>query len=558
MLCCLALLFLGGTAFAGNTPWPKWDNSIGWNYRAHYYMNAPNAQGPNGQGDSHMAQYQAIDFPNSGFGTMIVGLNIQVHDFSGGVNNQRFKAMEMRFEGAQFGNPDWSANGLISEVLPVPYISNWASLNQYPFTAPGPVGYPVGSNTLAVVQYTPGQNIITPGCPLVACDNGVGGVALQGTGRGFFYDGALMSHFGPVIHTCQAEYFGNPPPPPLVPVIRIANRKYDTASDDNSMCQGTGLKMTVGLVNSTGMTWGPGKITMYMHEGQRNWIWYSPPGVDLISALSGGSKTNPVGIRVPAGGIAVGVKLDNLFGQQGDYLFSAYTLNTEVTDDADPSYSQTDTDDWLMTPKGAQDGGYADLYWWFGTGAVWGRGFNKFFDQDHFPSGAFTVTRVDHAREDWNGNGFPLYRADVRTEATLGRGQSDLSNAGLLGTFDARIVTCCSLNTALAYDTTGAAGIGFASVPTGNIYVDTFTHPGSNGYQMCGSTNGGKDYLPLGDNFYNWGGGTRRYGAGIGADDAGQNYVMRLIMTEPLEGSGWDTTARVVASKTPVFAKMRK
>jgi hypothetical protein len=553
------LLFLGGTAFAGNTPLPKWDNSIGWNYRAHYYMNAPNAQGPNGQGDSHMAQYQGlIDFKNGGLFYTIVGINIQVHDFSGGVNRQTFKAMEMRLENPnQAGCPNWSANGLVAQVTPVPYLSNWASLNQYPFSAP--VAYPVGLNTLTTIQYTPGQNILTPGCPLVACDNGVGGIALQGTGRGYFYDGALMSCFGPVIHTCQAEFYGNPPPPPATVAVRIANVWYDTGSDEHSMIQGAGLKMNITLVNNIGMTWGPGALEMYMHEGNRNWIWFSPPGVDLLAALSGGTKTSPLSLRIPATGIAAGVKMTNLFGQLGDYLFNAFTLNTRLSGNpATGSVDQTDVDQWLMNPKGAQDPGYADLYWWFGSGTVWGRGFSKLFNKNHVPQNAFTVVRVDHARQDWNGNGFPLYRADVRTEATTGFGQSNLQPAGLLGTFDRRIVTCCSLNKATAYNTVGSVGISFPIPPTGNFYTDTFTHPGSNGYQMCGDGQGGKDDVPLGESFYNWGGGGRPFGAGTSYHDVNQNYVFRLIMTEPLEGSGWETTARGVANKTPVFAKMRK
>jgi len=60
MLCCLALLMLGGFCFAGTTPWPKHTGVTG----THYYINAPNA-GPGifGEGDAALELY--LDNPPS-------------------------------------------------------------------------------------------------------------------------------------------------------------------------------------------------------------------------------------------------------------------------------------------------------------------------------------------------------------------------------------------------------------------------------------------------------------------------------------------------------------
>lgn len=559
MLCCLALLFLGGTAFAGNTPWPKWDTLGGaWNYRTHYYFGCPNVQGPNGQGQGYFVQYQGIDFKLNGLGTMIAGMNIHVHDFNGGANTLKMKAFEMRYENPNItGCPDWSANGKITEITPVPYISNWASLRQYPFSG-GPVSYPVGLNTLAVCQYDPSLNHCAGGIPMCAHDNGIGGQLQGSSGRTYGFGGTTC--FGPSGTDVWMAFYGNPPPQPAEVHVRVANVWYDTDSYTHSMTQGQGVKFNIQLVNnfSTMAAWGPGTIELWMHEGNQAWNWYIPPGVDLLSALSGGGKTNPISVRIPPTGIASGAKLTNMFGLQGDYLFNAFTMTSRLYRPAMPgSVDQTDIDEWLMCPKGAEDDSESNAYYWSGTSANWGRGHCHMFNKNHFPNSAFTITRVQAGITSWyNGGGVPLYRADVRTEATYGFGQYDLTPAGLLGTFDRRIGGG-GMSNLPAYDTTGNPGIPFLSVPTGNIYAMAIFNASNLQSEGWYQDHAGKNYIGFGTSFWNAGNGARPYGQAMNSAGGGHNYMYRLVMTQPLDGAEVDLKALSLERYGPVATKAK-
>jgi hypothetical protein len=488
-------------------------------------------------------------------------MNIHVHDFNGGANTLKMKAFEMRFENPNItGCPDWSQNGKIAEVTPVPYISNWASLRQYPF-AGGPVAYPVGMNTLCVVQYNPAHNHAAGGMPMCASDNGIGGTLSGSSGRCYGFGGT--SCFGPRDRDKWLAFYGNPPPKPAEVHVRIANTWYDTASDVHSMTQGQGLKMNINLVNnfSTMANWGPGTISMYMHEGNAGWGWYIPPGTDLLSALSGGSKTSPISLRIPPTGIQSGAKMTNLFGQLGDYLFNTFTLESRLYRAAMPgSVDQTDVDEWMMCPRGCEDDSEYNGYWYFGTSLNWGRGVSKMFNKNHMASSAFTVIRVDTAVTSWyngpigSGAGTPLYRADVRTEATLGYGQCDLQPSGLLGTFDRRIGGF-GISNQLAYDTSGNPGIPFASVPTGNIYANTIFNVANLSSEGWMTDTGGKNYVGFGNSFTNGGNSTRPFQQNLSGRNVNDNFLIRLIQTQPLDGSDVDLKAISLKLYKPVAAK---
>ena len=92
VLCCLALLFLGSLCFAGNTPWVKHHNSTFTGQ--HLFFNTPNAQGPNGEGDSCIMNYPIGDLKTN---DLIVGINVEAYDWNVGALTLKFKALEMRY-----------------------------------------------------------------------------------------------------------------------------------------------------------------------------------------------------------------------------------------------------------------------------------------------------------------------------------------------------------------------------------------------------------------------------------------------------------------------------
>jgi hypothetical protein len=558
LLCFLALLFLCGTALAGNTPWPKWDP--GGSYAGHSFINNPNAQGPNGQGDSYITQYQTLDFKGGAANTLVVGININAHDW--GPSGLTFKAMEMRYENntspspnwGRFGMPDWTVAGLLAKTTPVPYISNWAAIDQYPFD--NVVNYPAGLNTMAVVQQPLNGNFSGIGTTSIPVDNGIGGTGIVGSGRCFTYNANTNTLSGPRVRSYWMMLYGNTVAPPVYPRIRIENRKFNTASDEHSMVIGKGIRMLFSIVNNKGALYTPCALEMWLREGN---IWHNRWSyqVDFLSSISAGKLSSPKGIPIPPAGYGVPnpipVKLTQLFGQLGDYYFKTYTLATRTSGigSALGSVDETDTDMFQMCPFGCQDCSDFGFAWWFGGHTVWGRGWSRLLNKNHLPSGAFTAIRVDHAISDFNGNGFPIYRADVRTEATTGFGQCDYSPAGLLGTFDKNILVW-NFKQAQAFDPFGNPGIPFTGPPAGNIYIKWIQNPASGGEEGMGANGTGqKNYVPLGDCFYNWGGSTTRpFGVGYDYHGFGDEYLLRLICQEPL--SGYDIPKAKKHIKKPV------
>jgi hypothetical protein len=108
----------------------------------------------------------------------ILGINIEAADWNNGALGLTFKAIEMRLASTIIsGCPNWTTGGLINlgmaneaSVQPVPYLNNFPNLARYAFGAPFQVGALANSTTVVCCQYTPGQNIINPGCAAVGYD----------------------------------------------------------------------------------------------------------------------------------------------------------------------------------------------------------------------------------------------------------------------------------------------------------------------------------------------------------------------------------------------------
>jgi hypothetical protein len=475
---------LGGFCFAGTTPWPKHTGVTG----THYYINAPNAQGPNGEGDSSLELYLSTEFAA---GDLIVGINIETYDFNLGVAGFTYKALEMRLENpATLGCPDW-VNPALGAVVPVPYLSNYAFLNQYPYAAPVP--YPTGFNTVSVVQYNPGQNVLTTGCPLVAGDAG------PGSGFGYFWDAGLQSCAGPMsLDWCQC-FYGNGQIPEVAPKVVLANRKYSTDSDTTAMVPGTELKMVLHLQNNSGSLWGPGNLSLWVRNLMSGYQGFAGTGLDLLDALSGGSMSNPMTLVIPPISLGGSVNLTGNMGGLFDYGFSAYTLEATLSGGSPFIFASAVTDA-QFCPLGCEDDNSAETYYYVQSPQQWGDGMCKRFAQDLQPSGAFTVTALDWAPGDFGGAGSPLVHVGLYSEGTLG---SPNVSTGLLGTFDRSSVSPGTLYRATCYDLSGNVGVLYPG-PVGNTYVWAQFDP--NYFLIAvGSSTSGPNHKTFRDSYYSLG-----------------------------------------------------
>jgi hypothetical protein len=462
LLCCLALLMLGGFCYAGTTPLPKHTGVTG----THYYINAPNAQGLNGEGDSALEQYLSTEFVA---GDLIVGINIESHDFNGGVAGFTYKAIEMRFENpATPGCPDWTIGGLLSSVVPVPYISNYASLHQYPMAAPVP--YPLGFNTVCTTQYNPGQNILTTGCPLIAGDGG------PGSGFGYFWDALLGSCAGPMGLDWCFCYYGNIVPPSVFPALTFTNQTFQTDSDTVAMSSHAGFRMVVQL-NNTGPLFA-GNFSLYARAGMAIYSGFAGTGIDMLAAVSGGGFSSPTALLVPPGGIGpVPVTLSGFMGPLLDYGFAGYTFES-ILSGGSPFILTSDLDDGQFCPTGCEDDNSAETYYYVQSPQQWGDGMCKRWAPDLLPFAvSSTIQAVDWPPGDFGGAGSPCYKCEIRLEGTFGNGTPDLSPAGLLGTFDPSSVPPGTLYRAQAYDINGLPGIVLPITPSNDIYARCLYNP---------------------------------------------------------------------------------
>jgi hypothetical protein len=545
VLCCLALLFLGSMCLAQpcGTPWPKHSGS----YRAHYYINAPNSTGPNGQGDSPLELYLGTEIPT---GINVTGLNMDIHDFGGGTG-QTFKAMEARLSD---GNtlipcPIWDTPSRLAEITPVPYVSNWSFINQYCFDTPFAW---TGVDAFACVQYTPGQNILSTGCPLLAADNG--GNPLYG----YFYSGSANRCFGPVYNNWWMSFCGLEPPPPVEVDVVLTNTKYLADVDDHPMCKGTGLKIVLHLINNAGMLYGPVDLNMWVRAGMNGYDGFSGTGLDLLDALSSGFKSSPLQLAVPPGSLGGGVKMDKLLGFLLEYSFSAYTFEVQLTD---VPYGGTVNDvveeDAQFNPLGCIDDNGTEVAWYLQYPTQWGDGFGKKFDKNEMPSGEFCINYVDHCVWDYSGANPLLIEATIRTESPIPF-TPDFTPAGLLGTFDPTISPCCPLQRKQVYDyPAGNTDICFTAPPSGNIYAVYGFDPLAWGPHAAGSTTAGWHHKPFNHTILNWGSGVWPP-ADAWSRQAGSEAIIRLVYgaDQPLDGD-FESSGELAAAK-PTFAKMKK
>jgi hypothetical protein len=545
MLCCLALLMLGGICYAGTTPWPKFDYSTFGG--VHYYINSPNGVGLNGEGDSSLELYVSADF---GPLTTWVGINVEAYDWNGGVSSLTFKAMEARFEAAATpGCPDWTPTGLLAVVSPVPYVSNWPVLAQYPYTTA--IAYPSGLNVVSVVQYTPGQDIATSGCPLVGGDGG------PGSGYGYFWDAFLASCAGPMgLDWLQCPY-GNAPPPDVIPDITLVSQKYGTPSTVTAFTPQSGMTMQVHLKNLSGMIWGPGNLSIWVRQGRASYSGWSGTGLDLLKALGSNiGLSNPITIVIPPISLAGAVNIKP--GSLLDYSFSAFTFEG-ILSGGTPPITQIDVEECLLCPPGCQDDNSINVSYFVQSPQLGGDGMCKAYTRDMVPSGSFDLLAVDWSPGDFGPGGGLLYKAEIRLEGTFGRGTPDLTPIGFLGTFDLATTAPATLYRATAYDTTGNAGIFFAGPPAGNLYARCLFDVTYN-LVAVGSSTAGHNHLSLGDSSFSLGTGSPGFPNGPDGETLPFNgftaeLMMRLI-TMPKADGGFEGNGSV-ASATPTFAALK-
>jgi len=463
------------------------------------------------------------------------------------------KAIEMRLEDPlTLGCPDW-VNPAAGSVIPVPYISNYAFVNQYPFAAPVP--HPTGFNVCAVVQYTPGLNVATTGCPLV------GGDAGPGSGFGYFWDALLSSCAGPMTVDWVHSLYGNGQIPDVRPKITLSNKKYQTDSDTTAMTPGAGFRFTIHLQNNSGSMWGPGNLSLWMRCLNENYQGFAGTGLDLLAALSAGAITNPMSLVVPPISLGGTVNFTGNMGTLFEYGFSMYTMEA-ILSGGTPFVYATDTEDAQFCPMGCQDDNIAETYYYVQSPQMWGDGQCKRFTRDITPSGAFVVTAVDWAPGDFGGAGAPLYKCEIRTEGSFGPGTPDLSPFGLLGTFDRASVPPGTLYRAAAYSAPGGApGILFPG-PLGageNIYARCLFDPT---YTLIaiGASTGGPTHKSFHDSTYSLG--TNSPGPPNGPDGEALPFnsftaqlIMRLVCVSPADGEFQGNGK--LASAVPTIASIK-
>jgi hypothetical protein len=540
LVCCLALLLLGGISFAGTTPWPKF------NYASfagvHYYINAPNGLGLNGEGDSALELYLSTDF---GPGVTIAGLNIEAYDWNGGVSMFTFKACEMRAENPVTpGCPDYAGFPL-ALVFPVPYISNWPNVQQYAFTTPIP--YPAGLNTIACVQYTPGQNILTTGCPLVGGDGG------PGSGFGYFWDAALASCAGPMTLDWLLCYYGNAPEPEVLIDHTLVNNKYGTDSDTTGMAFGNGFDVILQLKNSGGTDW-VGGWSWWMRVGTSGYSGFSGTGLDIIRVLFGPGKLSPIPFLIPANfTFTATLGFTPYISSMADWGFAAYTSEINI---AGGTVNKTDTEDACFYMFGVQDDNLLDISYYVQSPQQWGDGMCKRMANDNLPSGSFNIFAVDWSPGDFGATSCPaVYKAEIRTEDALyGMGTPDLSIGGLLGTYDPATTAPGGFVRRTVYAYPGGGPIGLTA-PTGNIYTRCLFDLSDPGYLVAiGSSTGDSNHKSFRDSSFSSGndpnGGPD--GEGLPFNIFSAQLMMRLAITDVFNGGG--TTNGTVSQAHPTVA----
>jgi hypothetical protein len=526
VLCCLALLLLGGFAIAGNTPWPKFTGSP---TGTHYYINLPNAQGGNGEGDSALVLYLSSEFVP---GDSVIGLNVESYDFNGGVNGFSYKALELRYESAVTpGCPDWIAAPL-GAVPVVPYISNYPNLTQYPFAAPA--FPPPAFNTVCTLQYSPGQNCVNPGCPLVAGNTGTA------SGFSYLWD-ALGSSCAGLSVDWSICLYGNKQPPDVLPRITLINDKYGTDSDTTAMTEPTGLKMVVHLENNAG-TSVSANLSLFVRGGVSG-TGFSGTGMDLLSGLSSGTILNPLPVFIPP--ISLGGTVPIKLGALLEYNFSAYTFEGLLTSTGTPPLNVSYETDMQCTPVGCQDDNTLEANYFVQSPQVWGDGYCKRFTEDLLPSGAFTVDAIDWCPGDFGGAGSPLFKVELRSDGTFGDGFTpDLSTAGWLASFD----TSSGPGATLVRRTANTPA-SFAGPPATPIYLRCL-FDASYFLVALGSDLSGTNHKGFADSAYSLGGGTGPDGETLPFNQSTITLIIRLVTGTPADGdfSGNGSVANIAPS----------
>jgi hypothetical protein len=522
---------------------------------SHLYFNAPNAQGPNGEGDSTILQYDSGEFIS---GDLIVGINIECYDWNAGALGLTFKALEMRFEdAATTGKPDWQTTGLVNyglptqaNVFPVPYIWNWPVLNQYGF--PNAFLAPLGATTMAVCQYGPGQNQTTgaTGGPVTGYDGGPASIDSYG------WDALNQAVNGPYTVDHLLCLYGNKAVPDVWPDMRMQNRKYNTDLDDVALIKGAGLKVFLHLVNSL-TTPQASLISLWVRAGGWTYQGFGQTGVDVFDSITGGTYFNPIPLVVPTISFSISIPLS--VGSLAEFGFSNYTWEAIMAPGTGASFpTQTTVKDTLIVPKGVEDDNGAEIFWAIQTPPLKGDAMAKRFRRELLPSGAFTITHMQWSPSDFNGNGNALYGAELRWEGTLGDGTPDNGGGGLIGTFDPASTSIGSMYLAAVTPVGGPVGAGvyFAAPPVGNIYAQAlynYTLP-VNDVFVASDLQGFNHKFELRDTSWSLGDGVSPMAPYNGTADL---LIVRMRFDEPLDGalSTVDARPATIADTLPKKVK---
>jgi hypothetical protein len=513
-------------------------------------MNVPNGgPGGNGEGDAALMLYAAGFFIG---GDLIGGINVEVWDWNLGANTLKYKALEMRYENPLAGTaglPDWTTAGLVDFVSPVPYISNFPNLNQYGFTA-APFPAPTALNTMAVVQYTPGQNIATTGCPLVGRDND------GNSGWSYAYDANAGTTGLLAVSTGPCDWvlclYGNPVPPTADIQMNLFNqRAVPKATSKTAIVPGAGLDMVITLLNTTGVNYAC-TVSFWGRMGVAGYSGSSGTGVDIVGVLTGYSQSSPYAYTIPPlppTGYTVKYNLTPQLGQMMEFGFSALTIESYNTGGS-PPVTNTHIHDAAINPAGVEDDNSIETHYYINNPASPGDGWAKRFQDDVLPAVPWTLHQVGWIPWDLAGNGNALLQADVRLEGTFGKGTPDIAG-GLLGTMNPATGGPGTLLFANVWDTVGNPFISFAGTPQTNFYTMGIINGNNVDHVAFGASNAGWFHKVFQDTSTSDGsqsGGVIQQPFGIHTSQ----LIVRLVHTVPLDtepGSG----DGLVSSAKPTF-----
>jgi hypothetical protein len=333
-----------------------------------------------------------------------------------------------------------------------------------------------------------------------------------------------------------------------VPFINhtLVNNKYWTDSDTTAMTFTNGFDVILAFGNTSNTTDFMGHLSWWVRAPMRNYTGFSGTGLDMLQVLTGGLVRSPTPFFIPKNfALTISLGLTPYVSSMLDFSFSAYT--SEMVLAGGSAIHISDIEDAQFCPTGCEDDNTLEISYYVQSPQQWGDGFAKRFSRDLLPSGSFTIRGVDYCPGDFGGASCPaVFKAEIRTEDTFyGMGTPDLSNAGLLGTFDTATAPPITLARRAAFDTSGNPGIFFPGTPSLNLYSRVLFDLSNAGYLVAlGASVAGERHKTFWDSSFSVG-----FDPNGGPDGEGLPFlvfsgqlIMRLAMTWPMDdgfsGSG--------------------